>query len=164
MQAALIEIRGLQAPQSYLVILRPRQGGDRAYRLTGDEWRVDAQIIVWHPWLLKLGLQSIYRLERLENRYRDRRRQQRSEKQVHDLPMKATGGLDPWDWLALPLWRELGVRSGSGVYAPLVIGARYEIRMGPQGLYVMPLNLIARRAMGSWNGRGSARDPVLPEG
>jgi hypothetical protein len=37
----------------------------------GDQWRVDAQFLKWHYWASLLGLESHYRLERLEGRYRD---------------------------------------------------------------------------------------------
>lgn len=43
---------------------------DRAFPLYGDQWRVDAEFLKWKYWALLLGLDSQYRLDRLEGRYR----------------------------------------------------------------------------------------------
>jgi hypothetical protein len=37
----------------------------------GDQWRIDAQFLKWRYWATLFGLESQYRLERLEGRYRD---------------------------------------------------------------------------------------------
>lgn len=42
-----------------------------AYRLYGDQWRIDAQFLKWRPWATLIGFDSMYRLERLSGRYRD---------------------------------------------------------------------------------------------
>jgi hypothetical protein len=43
---------------------------DRTFPLYGDQWRVDAEFLKWKYWALLLGLDSQYRLDRLEGRYR----------------------------------------------------------------------------------------------
>ena len=43
---------------------------ERSYPLFGDQWRVDAEFLKWKYWALLLGLDSQYRLDRLEGRYR----------------------------------------------------------------------------------------------
>ena len=43
---------------------------ERAFPLYGDQWRVDAEFLKWKYWALLLGLDSQYRLDRLEGRYR----------------------------------------------------------------------------------------------
>ena len=43
---------------------------DRAFPLYGDQWRIDAEFLKWKYWALLLGLDSQYRLDRLEGRYR----------------------------------------------------------------------------------------------
>lgn len=57
--------------QEYLARLRT---GDfceeRAFRLLGDQWRIDAEFLKWKYWAIALGLDSQYRLDRLEGRYR----------------------------------------------------------------------------------------------
>jgi hypothetical protein len=43
---------------------------DRTFALYGDQWRIDAEFLKWKYWALLLGLDSQYRLDRLEGRYR----------------------------------------------------------------------------------------------
>src|SRR6185295_6598165 len=43
---------------------------DRSFPLYGDQWRVDAEFLKWKYWALLFGLDSQYRLDRLEGRYR----------------------------------------------------------------------------------------------
>ena len=39
------------------------------FLLHGDQWRLDAQFLKWHPWANLLGFDSMYRIERLGGRY-----------------------------------------------------------------------------------------------
>jgi hypothetical protein len=43
---------------------------DRQFPLYGDQWRIDAEFLKWKYWALLFGLDSQYRLDRLEGRYR----------------------------------------------------------------------------------------------
>ena len=43
---------------------------ERSFPLFGEQWRVDAEFLKWKYWALLLGLDSQYRLDRLEGRYR----------------------------------------------------------------------------------------------
>jgi hypothetical protein len=43
---------------------------ERAFPVSGDQWRVDTEFLKWKYWALLLGLDSQYRLDRLEGRYR----------------------------------------------------------------------------------------------
>lgn len=58
--------------QQYIAYLRT---GDfctaDAFAVLGDQWRIDAQFLKWHYWATLFGLESHYRLERFEGRYRD---------------------------------------------------------------------------------------------
>lgn len=58
--------------QRYMAYLRTGDFcAEVPYSILGDQWRVDAQFLKWHYWATLLGLESHYRLERLEGRYRD---------------------------------------------------------------------------------------------
>ena len=60
------------ADQRYLAYLRTGDFcEDRSLTVLGDQWRIDAQFLKWHYWASLLGLESQYRLERLEGRYRN---------------------------------------------------------------------------------------------
>ena len=57
--------------RQYLAHLRTGERCDeRSFPVFGDQWRVDAEFLKWKYWALLLGLDSQYRLDRLEGRYR----------------------------------------------------------------------------------------------
>jgi hypothetical protein len=57
--------------RQYVAHLRTGDRCDvRSLPIFGDQWRVDAEFLKWKYWALLLGLDSQYRLDRLEGRYR----------------------------------------------------------------------------------------------
>jgi hypothetical protein len=58
---------------------------DRTFPLYGDQWRVDAEFLKWKYWALLLGLDSQYRLDRLEGRYRSVVEQNSQPNVAHEL-------------------------------------------------------------------------------
>jgi len=58
---------------------------ERVLTVYGDQWRVDAEFLKWKYWALLLGLDSQYRLDRLEGRYRSVVDQNSQPKLAHDL-------------------------------------------------------------------------------
>ena len=78
------------ADQEYLARLR---SGDfceeRNFRVLGDQWRIDAEFLKWKYWALALGLDSQYRLDRLEGRYRAVGQQNTLPTLSHDLKKEA---------------------------------------------------------------------------
>ena len=57
----------------------------RPFEIHGDQWRVDARFIKWKYWANLLGLDAMYRLDRLEGRYSDVREQNLRHKVSHDI-------------------------------------------------------------------------------
>jgi hypothetical protein len=58
---------------------------ERQFQVLGDQWRVDAEFLKWKYWALLLGLDSQYRLDRLEGRYRTAAEQNSQPNVAHDL-------------------------------------------------------------------------------
>ncbi|MDR2877466.1 MAG: hypothetical protein LBV36_05435 [Chromatiales bacterium] len=56
------------------------------YQLDGDQWRIDAEFVKWKPWANLFGLNAMYRLDRIEGRYRDIRRQNAEHPIAYELP------------------------------------------------------------------------------
>jgi hypothetical protein len=56
------------------------------YQLDGDQWRIDAQFVKWKPWANLLGLNAMYRLDRIEGRYRELARQNAEHPAAYALP------------------------------------------------------------------------------
>jgi len=58
---------------------------ERTFPLFGEQWRVDAEFLKWKYWALLLGLDSQYRLDRLEGRYRTAAEQNSQPNVAYDL-------------------------------------------------------------------------------
>lgn len=72
--------------RQYLARLRTGDGcTERVFPLLGEQWRVDAEFLKWKYWALLLGLDSQYRLDRLEGRYRTASDQNSAPTLAHDL-------------------------------------------------------------------------------
>jgi hypothetical protein len=72
--------------RQYLAHLRTGDRCDeRVLPVFGDQWRVDAQFLKWKYWATLLGLDSQYRLERLEGRYRSVADQNSAPNVAHDI-------------------------------------------------------------------------------
>lgn len=56
------------------------------YQLHGDQWRIEAQFIKWKYWANLLGLDAMYRLDRIEGRYRDVAQQNERRTVAYALP------------------------------------------------------------------------------
>ena len=59
-----------------------------AYTIYGDQWRIDAEFLKWKYWANLLGLDSQYRLDRIEGRYRNIDDQNYKPKQAYKLGTK----------------------------------------------------------------------------
>ncbi|HLF10417.1 MAG TPA: hypothetical protein VJA26_04320 [Gammaproteobacteria bacterium] len=72
--------------REYLAYLRTgNRCEEHVYPVVGDQWRVDAEFLKWKYWALLFGLESQYRLDRLEGRYRSVDEQNNNPNLAHDL-------------------------------------------------------------------------------
>lgn len=127
---------------------------DRLFELRGDEWQIDARLINWKPPVTILGLDPIYRLERLSGRYSAIDREQREARTVHALSERQP--VDLWQLarrfpVLLP-----GVDAyyGTATYVPMADGARYHISLSRDALIARPANARAETALGRWDEQG----------
>jgi hypothetical protein len=149
---ATIEFRAA-GPDQYDARLMFPGSIDALYELHGDEWQIDARLIKWKPPMTILGLDPIFRLERLSGRYSAIDRERLETRTVHALAKDRA--IDLWKIarrypLLLP-----GVDAyyGTATYVPMSDGARYDISLSRDALIARPANSIARKALGSWDGR-----------
>ena len=112
------------------------------YLLHGDQWRLDAQFLKWHPWANLLGFDSMYRIERLGGRYpdvQDENARQHLSYQLYDegsidLPaiLHGYGGrFSPVDTLY-----------GSSVYDDMQEGFLFRVYRAQSGLLVRKSALV----------------------
>lgn len=153
---ANIEIRQLGPQLFEATVTEPPSendpdGSTRVFEVHGDEWRMEARVLVWKPWANILGLDSQYRLDRFSGRYTDTQDELNAERSVYDIRPERQSGIDLW-----PIVDEVSqyaplvdTRYGSGAYMPMADGARYEVRITRNGLIARPTNEVAAEASSS---------------
>jgi hypothetical protein len=125
------------APQQYDVVLRT---GDfcnpQTYRLYGDEWRIDARFLKWKPWANLLGMDAMYRLERLSGRYKnidDENRQKHFAYAIGEEPVVDLVRYAERDWGG---WMPVDTSFGSSVYETINPAYEYAVYRSQSGLFV----------------------------
>lgn len=108
--------------------------GERAFPVMGDQWRVDAEFLKWKYWALLLGLDSQYRLDRLEGRYRSVAEQNSLPNVAHDLSERTAvdvvalaESLGSWNFL-------LDATYGSSTYQDIDVGNVYYVYRTQTGI------------------------------
>jgi len=107
---------------------------ERAFPVFGDQWRVDAEFLKWKYWALLLGLDSQYRLDRLEGRYRAAAEQNSQPNLAHDLSERTavdlvalSEGLGSLNFL-------LDATYGSSTYQDIDVGNVYYVYRTTTGI------------------------------
>src|SRR5262245_29370293 len=100
---------------------------ERVLTVYGDQWRVDAEFLKWKYWALLLGLDSQYRLDRLEGRYRSVVDQNTQPNVAHGLSdrtavdlVSLSESLDSWNFL-------LDATYGSSTYQAIDVDNVYYV-------------------------------------
>ena len=119
--------------------------------LAGDEWQLDARVLKWHGVATVLGLDSVFRLDRIGGRYRDIALERGAPRTVFELARP--GGVDVWDvarrFHAFVPW--IDALYGSATYLPMADGAHYAVSISSTGLLARPLNREASEAVAAWH-------------
>jgi len=122
-----------------------------SYNIYGDMWQLDARIITWNDFFSTLGLDAVYRLDRLSGRYHlmeDEVTKQRSVFSLQD----QNRFIDVWRIVSENVWIPgVKARYGSGAFVPMADGAMYSILLGREGLQVEAKNHIADLSVKNWN-------------
>jgi hypothetical protein len=133
----------------YAVELQTHEGGYHALDLRGDDWQLDARIVKWQGVGIVLGLDTLYRLDRLSGRYRDLQQERDAPRTVHGLGGEPVG-FDVWSFAQRRWFPLIDARYGSSVYLPAAEGARYEVKVSASGLVARPINEAAKKAVAEW--------------
>jgi len=138
------------APFEYRARLMIEGERDRFFVLTGDEWQLDARLVTWKPPITVLGLEPIFRLDRLSGRYRNVDLERSEPRTVHAL--STTPAYDVWTVASRVPWLLPGVdaRYGTATYVPMLDGAVYEVSLSRDALIARPANDVARAAVSDW--------------
>lgn len=120
------------------------------FELQGDEWQLDARLIKWKAPLTIIGFNSLYRLDRLQGRYRDLEQERNATRTVYSLSRNSS--LDLWSVIQrYRLWFPwLDAFYGSATYLPMADAASFQIKMSQSGLIARPINAAAMKVIGEW--------------
>ena len=146
---AEIEFRRI-GPDEYQARLMLPEQRDRFFNLRGNEWQIDARLVNWKPPATILGLDPIYRLERISGRFSEIDREQNEARTVHAL--SSPQSIDVWTVarqfpVLLP---GVDAHYGSATYVPMLDGARFEVSLTRDTIIARPGNNIAEAAVGDW--------------
>ena len=138
------------APNEFRARLMIDGERDRFFLLSGDEWQIDARIVSWHPPVTILGLDPIFRLDRLSGRYANVDEERDKPRTVHALSEEPF--LDVWNVAqqAPALLPGVDAYYGTATYVPMTDGARYEVSLSRDALIARPANAAAQEALGQW--------------
>ncbi len=143
------DIRFIQmGPQKFKAILTIADNSTKEYELVGDQWQLDARIIKWSPKGNMLGLDSRYRLERLNVRYNTvaQEREPHMRTVYSLLADKAPGFIQKYkSWMP---W--LDASFGGAIFMPMADRAHYKIKITQSGLVPYPANEEARQSVIQW--------------
>ena len=137
-------VRQYEATISYGDFCHPEK-----FLLQGDQWRLDARFLKWHPWANLLGFDSMYRIERLGGRYLDVQNENAGPHLSYQLYDE--GGVD------LPAilhgyggrFSPVDTLYGSSVYELMQDGFLYRVYRGQSGLLVRSNALVDTARSGS---------------
>ena len=128
------------APQRFQAHITTADGVQRAFVLTGDEWQVDARVIVWRLPALLAGAAPLYRVERISGRYRSIAQEHEAERSVHALG----DGTWPDLWLTKQRFPQrlpfVAAYYGSAAYLPMLDATTFVVTFSGRG------GLVARAA------------------
>lgn len=123
------------APQRFRAHFMFPNGEQESFELAGDEILVDAHILKWHPWANILGLQTVYRLDRVAGRYTSIEDEQAQKRSVYSLARDNPINL-------FEISRRINTKPfldaqyGSGTFLQVEHNVLYEIRVSTTGLLI----------------------------
>lgn len=123
----------------------------RQYELFGDQWQLDARMIKWGATFARLGIDPLFRLERLSGRYQTLSDERAKPRSVHAI--EASEVFDLWHWLkqTQAVVKFADAEYGSATYLPMSNGARYQVTISGFGLVARPDNAEAQSALDNWS-------------
>lgn len=122
-------------------------GAPATYPVTGDSVRIEADVVTFKPWANILGMDALYRFDRIQGRY-DSEAQENATPPTA-LSMRDAAGVNLFD---LPLgaanpFQRPDAEFINGVAVPMADGAVYELHMTQRGLIPRAKNEAAQQAV-----------------
>ena len=140
------------SPQLFTATLHlPEENITQQLDLKGDDWQLDAKVLKWRGYANIIGLDAIYKLNRLSGRYQDIQQQKTEALTVY--PLNQEPGLNIWHVieqypLLLPF---VDAFYGNAVFLPMKNQAEYHIFITQSGLIARPSNPTAEQTVKNWS-------------
>lgn len=133
--------------QAFIATVRYPEGEPQEFALSGDQWQMDARVLKWKPWANVLGLDAMYKLDRLGGRYVAIEDETTKPRTVYALGENP--GLDLWRLATeysqfAPM---VDASYGSGTFLPMADGAAFEVSLTQSGLIARPTNTAGEAAV-----------------
>lgn len=143
-------------------------GAPEEFALTGDSFRMEADVITFKPWANVLGTDALYRFDRIQGRYDSETAEAANPPTPWSMRQEEKG----IDVFRLPLGsanplQRVDAEFMNGVAMPMADGAMYEIQMSQRGLIPRAVNpaavaAVARRRAGGRSGEIYGADSNRP--
>lgn len=136
----------------YLVDIKYSEGLSihSSFEINGDFWQLDLRIISFNKLLANFGLDCLYRIERIGGRYRSIENEIHARRSLYQLYENKLSD-ELWSYMYTYMeGRLFRAYYGSALYAPLADQAKYGVFLTDTGAEVLPLNEIAKKALGVW--------------
>lgn len=121
------------ASQQYVARLRTGCE-DLELPVYGDQWRIDAEFLKWKYWAVVLGLDSQYRLDRFEGRYRGAAEQNARPTLAHDLGRRNVVDIVGLSESLGPLNMLVDASYGSSTYRDIDTASVHRVYKTPTGI------------------------------
>ncbi len=119
---------------------------ENIYRIFGDEWRIDTQFLKWKSWATLLGLNSMYRIERLSGRYIDIDDENSKQHSAHDLTSHSTINLVELAKKFKNKFPPVDTFYGSSAYKSMQIDILYTVHLTQSGILIRDAKLLSEQS------------------
>lgn len=143
---AIAEVSIKQLDEAYFSLsFKPKDGQKRVFQILGDQWQIDLRLLTWKGPFLTLGVEPLYRFDRISGRYTNIEDERLKQRAVY--PLDSSNLVDLWRISqSFDFW--LHANYGSSLFMPLKDKARYAIFLSARGLVAKPINKEAEDAVG----------------
>lgn len=138
------------APQEYVATLNRADNLPLRFSIHGDECQLDARILKWKGFGTLLGLDTLYRLEKISGRYRSSADEAGKARSLYTL--SENPGIKFWDMVnRFNQWVPwVDAIYGNAVYVPMAGDAEFTVSVTASGLIARPTNRTAEQAIKRW--------------
>lgn len=145
--------------QQYTLILEIPNKIPLHFEMSGDMWQLDARLLLWDRYWSYLGLENLYRFDRLSGRYQSVKDEMQQRRTIYQLWRPELESESGWfsvfdnfkTWLSAYSWLPgTHLLYGGSVYVPMKDDARFELFFEGRSLQVRAQNDEARNALIEW--------------